>query len=46
MFLLFPKTLLEEVVPVIQAGNLLVEQVPPGRFGSSRPSLRRTTVSE
>jgi len=48
MFLLFFKTLLERVASVLEAGTKIVVFVdyPPGRIGSSRPSLRKRFVLE
>jgi len=47
MFLLFPETLLERVLSIVEIGKRrLFVDIPPGRFGSSRPSLRRRIVLE
>jgi len=47
MFLLFLKSLLETVLSIAEIGKRrLFVDIPPGRFGSSRPSLRRGFVLE
>jgi hypothetical protein len=48
MFLLFFRTLLERVASTLEAGTKIVVFVvnPPGRIGSSRPSLRKRFVLE
>jgi hypothetical protein len=47
MFLLFPETLLERVLSIVEIGKRrLFVDIPPGRFGSSRPSLREGIVLE
>jgi len=47
MFLLFSQTLLEVSVSILKIGKRrLFFEIPPGRFGSSRPSLREGIVLE
>jgi hypothetical protein len=47
MFLLFSGTLLERVLSIVEIGKRSLFAVnPPGRFGSSRPSLREGIVLE
>jgi hypothetical protein len=47
MFLLFSETLLERVLSIVEIGKRHpIVDVPPGRFGSSRPSLREGIVLE
>jgi hypothetical protein len=47
MFLLFFQTLLERVLSILKIGKRrLFVEIPPGRFGSSRPSLREGIVLE
>jgi len=47
MVLLFSETLLERVLSIVEIGKRrLFVNIPPGRFGSSRPSLREGIVLE
>jgi hypothetical protein len=47
MFLLFSKRRLKEVLSIVEIGKRrLFVDIPPGRFGSSRPSLREGIVLE
>jgi len=47
MFLLFSRTLLEVLLSIVEIGKRrLFVDIPPGRFGSSRPSLREGIVLE
>jgi hypothetical protein len=47
MFLLFSETLLKRGLSIVEIGKRrLFFDVPPGRFGSSRPSSRRRIVLE
>ena len=47
MFLLFAGTLLEVWLSIVEIGKRrLFVDIPPGRFGSSRPSLREGIVLE
>jgi len=47
MFLLFSQTLVERVLSIVEIGKRrLFVDIPPGRFGSSRPSLREGIVLE
>jgi len=47
MFLLFSQTLLERVLSILEIGRRRqFVEIPPGRFGSSRPSLREGIVLE
>jgi hypothetical protein len=48
MFLLFFRTLLERVASTLKVGTKIAVVVcnPPGRIGSSRPSLRKRFVLE
>jgi hypothetical protein len=47
MFLLFSQTLLDMVLSIVEIGKrCLFVDIPPGRFGSSRPSLREGIVLE
>jgi len=47
MFLHFPGTLLDVLLSIVEIGKrrLFIDN-PPGRFGSSRPSLREGIVLE
>ena len=47
MFLLFSQTLLQTVLSILEIGKRRqFVEIPPGRFGSSRPSLREGIVLE
>jgi hypothetical protein len=47
MFLLFSERLLERVLSIVEIGKRrLFVDIPPGRFGPSRPSLREGIVLE
>jgi hypothetical protein len=47
MFLLFYETLLHRGLSIVEIGKRrLIVVIPPGRFGSSRPSLREGIVLE
>jgi len=47
MFLLFSETLLKPVLSIVEIGKRRqFFVIPPGRFGSSRPSLREGIVLE